>query len=553
VAAITVAIMLVPQAMAYAYLAGMPPIYGLYGGLLPLVIYGLFGTSRKMSIGPVANSSLLVLSGVGQLAIPGTPEYIELVILAGFMIGLLQMALGLLKMGFLVNFLSYPVLVGFTSAAALIIVISQLKDLLGFPVPHFEHTIDTLRYVFQHLPESNWVSILVCFCSIIVMILLRRWHKSIPGALVVVIVAILLTWGMQLQLLGLQIITEVPQGLPNIQMPAFTLEKALLLVPLLLTMPIIGIVESIGIAKKLESGEDKSEVQPNQELFALGLSKVGGALFQALPTSCSFTRSAVNNEAGAKTGMSSIITAIFMAFTLLFLTPLFYYLPKAVLAAIILLSVRSLFDFKEATHLWRTHHRDLFMMLVTFIVTLAVGVEEGIVTGVVLSLASVLYRSSTPHVAVLGNLKGSNVYRNIERFEKTDDLKEILILRFDSMLYFANASHFKEKIKALVKEKGPDLEVVILDASTINDMDSTGLHALEEMFTYLHSKKIKFYLSGVIGPVRDFLYKSKFMEKLGADHQFLRIHDAVLFHQSEDQVEIRARSKDAIQTNEEGR
>ena len=359
-AGLTVGIMLVPQGMAYAYLAGMPPIYGLYAGLVPLFLYALLGTSRQLSVGPVAISALLVLSGVSVLAEPGTAQYIELVVAAGLFIGILQVILGFMRLGFLVNFLSHPVIAGFTSAAAVIIAVNQLEDALGFEIPSLESTFETFIYTIQHLDQTNWISLAICVGAMVLISTLKRINKSIPGALIAVIIGIVLTYGFGLDQMGVDIIRSVPEGLPSFRMPQLSWEILETLLPTIFTVAMIGIVESISIARVLETKHQDHTIQPNQEFFALGLAKIGGAFFQALPTSGSFSRSAVNSNNGAKTGVASLITCALIVLTLSFLTPLFYYLPKAILAAIILLAVRGLFDYKEAIHLWHTHKQDFW-------------------------------------------------------------------------------------------------------------------------------------------------------------------------------------------------
>jgi SulP family sulfate permease len=527
IAGITVAVMLVPQGMAYAMLAGMPPIYGLYGGLIPLLFYAILGTSRQMSIGPVAISALLVLAGVSQIADPMTPEYISLVILTGLLVGIAQFLLGVFRLGFLVNFISHPVIVGFTSAAAIIIAISQLKDLLGISIPRFSRVYETVHYVSNHFSETNWVTVFLCIGSIIIMLILKKINKAIPGALLVVIVGTLLVYFIGEEKLGIDLVKDVPQGLPVFQMPEKIWGKIQILYPTIFTVTIICIVESIAIAKVLQAKHGDYQIRANQELIALGISKIGGAFFQSIPTSGSFTRSAVNNESGARSGFASIFTATLIGLTLVFLTPLFYFLPKSILAAIILLSVKSLFDWKEAKHLWQTHRSDFYMMLTTFIVTLILGIEEGVLAGVVLSICMVLFRSSKPHIAILGKLPESINYRNIDRFESAKEPEDILVIRFDDQLYFGNASYFQETIQELVNERASKPKMVLLDASSIHDMDSTGSHTLEEMQKYLNNKGIIFYISGMIGPVRDFATKCGIIERIGEQKYFLNIHEGV--------------------------
>ena len=534
-AGITVAVMLVPQGMAYSMLAGMPPIYGLYAGLIPLFIYGVMGTSRQMSVGPVAVSALLVLAGVSQIANPDTETatYIQLVILCGFLIGLGQTLLGVFRLGFLVSFISHPVIVGFTSAAAIIIIVSQLKDLLGFPIPRFSHLFETLKYAAQNIGSTKWISVVFCLGSIFVISLLKKIHKSIPSALVVVVVGILLSYFLKDKNLNIDIVGAVPEGLPMFQIPSLNFANIKILLPTVFTVIIIGIVESIGIAKVLQSRHQNYSIRPNQELFALGISKMVGSFFQAIPSSGSFSRSAVNDAAGAKSGVASITAALIVGLTLLFFTKLFFYLPKAVLAGIILLAVKSLFDWKEAMHLWKTHRSDFYMMLTTFVITLVLGIEEGVLAGVVLSICMVLYRSSKPHVVVLGNLPGTRSYRNLDRFENAGLPKDEVVIRFDDQLYFGNADYFQDTIKKLADELGKDLKIVLLDFSSIHEVDSTGIHALQDVYHYFSNKNVKLYLACVIGPVRDQLTKSGITELIGEKNQFLKVHDALLYHRSE--------------------
>ncbi len=549
VAGMTVWIMLVPQGMAYALLAGMPPIYGLYGGLLPLLLYGLLGTSRQLSIGPVAVSALLVLSGISQIAEPATPEYISLVILTGLLIGLLQFTLGILRLGFLVNFLSHPVIVGFTAAAAIIIGVSQLKYLLGFPIPRFEYIYETVGYAFSHLSEIHWPSFLICTGGIVLILVLRAISRNIPGALLVTVLGILMVVFFKLDELGVKVVGKVPEGLPGFSVPDLNFQNINEVIPTVLTVTIIGIVESIGIAKVLEIKNKDCKVLPNKELIALGFSKIGGAFFQALPTSGSFTRSAVNDDAGAKTGMSSIITAILIGLTLIFLTPLFYYLPEAVLASIVLVAIKGLFNVKEAVHLWQVDREDFAMMMTTFVLTLVLGIEMGVLIGVVLSLILIIYSASKAHVAVLGQLPGTAHFRNMDRFSDAQQPEGLVIMRFDAQLFYGNVSYFKDKIVELVNAQDEPVEGFILDSSSIQSIDSTGLQALEEVIDFMHSKNIRFMMSGVIGPVRDLLYKTGTMEKMGRENYFMYIINAVDAFKESKNGKSPNWSPNAIQTN----
>lgn len=551
VAGLTVGIMLVPQGMAYAMLAGLPPIYGLYAGLVPLFLYAILGSSRHLAVGPVAVSAILVAAGIQQLAAPFSPEYIQLVLLAGLLIGIMELLLSILKLGFLFNFLSHPVIAGFTSAAAIIIGISQLKHLLGFEIPDFQYQFEKVKYAFLHLDKFNSISFFLCVGTIFTIYGLRFINRSLPGGLIVVVLGIFISWYFELEDKGLGIVGSIPKGLPSFYLPQMdwlTIQK---LMPTVMTVTVIGVVESLSIAKVIGAKHPNYTVKPNKELLALGIAKIGGAFTQAMPISGSFTRSAINHDAGAKTTVASIITALLVGLTLLFLTSFFYYLPMAVLAGIILLAVKSLLDYREAIHLWYTHRQDFFMMLTTFLVTLAVDIETGILVGVLLSAGASLYRSSKPHVAILGNIPNTTHYRNIQRFPNAIALKGKLIMRFDDQLYFANASFFKDTVRRLLKESDRKIQYFYLDATNIHDMDSSGLHSLKEVYYYLKRKRIQLCICGATGPVRDLLFKSGLMEEIGKENQFVYIHTAHQKHlkQAGEIYEELEPEEDALQTN----
>lgn len=547
---ITVWVLLVPQSMAYAMLMGLPPIYGLYGSLIPILIYGLLGTARQLSVGPAAITSLLVLDSINQLAVPESATFISLAILAGLLIGLVQFLMGVLKLGFLVNFLSHPIIIGFTSAAAVFIAASQLKNLLGIDIPRFDHLYETIFYVFEHIREVHWPSFFLCMGGIFLIIFFKKVSRSIPGALIVTVLGTLAVLFLNLDQMGVEIVGSVPGGLPALIWPQVDQIPWLSLLPMVFTLALIGMVECISIAKVLEAKHQGGEVRPNQELLALGLSKMLGSLFQALPTSGSFTRSAVNYDAGSKTGMASVITSLMIALTLIFFTPLFYYLPQAVLAAIILVAVQRIFNLKAAIYLWHTHRQDFFLMLITFIATLILGIEMGVLTGVLLSLVLIIYRTSRAHIAVLGQLPNSTHFRNVSRFKEAIQYDGVLIFRFDAQLFFCNVSYFRSTILKLVQNHDTGLHTFILDASSILDMDSSGLKALDEVIDFMQGRNIRFILTGVIGPVRDRLHQAGLTDKIGKENHFMYIQDAInaLFH-SNDQHSKTNWTPNAIQTN----
>jgi SulP family sulfate permease len=533
-AGLTVGVMLIPQGMAYALLAGMPPIYGLYASLLPLFLYALFGSSMHLSVGPTALVSLLVFTGLAPLAEAGSPAYVSMAIAVGLMAGFVQVLLGLFRLGFLVNFLSHPVLSGFTSAAAFIIGFSQLKHLLGLSITTSGRIHELLPQFWASRGDISWTTLLVGLGSIALMVGLRRWRRSLPAALLTVLLGIGVAWVGHLDArAGLAIVGEVPRGLPPLDWPRLDMESAGRLLPLALTITLISFIESLAIAKAIQRRHGHYAIRPNQELLALGISKIGGALFSAFPTTGSFTRSAVNEQAGAKTTLSSIVAALLLGATLLFFTPLFYFLPKAVLAAIIMMAVVSLVDVGEMRYLWRTDRRDFLTFAVTFGATLLLGIQLGILVGVVLSLALMIYRQSKPNIAVLGRLPGTTYYRNISRFEQAEQHDELLIVRFDAPLYFGNAAFFKERLLRLLDRETRHLGMLVLDASAMPDMDSTGAKAMSDVLNYVQERRLRFALSGATGPVRDLLKRHGLMEAIGRDNQFLYIQDAVADYRQE--------------------
>ncbi|MFP8487548.1 SulP family inorganic anion transporter [Gracilimonas sp. Q87] len=525
-AGITVGIMLIPQGMAYAMLAGLPPIYGLYASIVPLILYALFGTSRQLAVGPVAMVSLLVLAGVGEIAEVGSDRFIQLAIMTAMGVGLFQFFMGVFRMGFLVNFLSHPVLSGFTSAAALIIGGSQVKSLLGIDIPRTNYVHEIVINTINKISEIEPFTALIGIGSIAIIILLRKWKRTFPSALVVVGVGTLVTYFFGLNEMGVAIVGQVPEGLPSFQMTSFNWTDLEAIFPTVLVISLVGYMESIAVAKAI-ANKHGYKVDPNQELIGLGAANIGGALFQAYPTTGGFSRTAVNDQAGSRTGMASIISALIIALTVLFLTPLFYYLPNAVLGAIIIVAVAGLFDSYEMKHLWKTDKKDFAMLLATFIATLALGIEEGIAIGVILSLIMVIYNSTKPHSTELGRLGETKNFRNINRYKEAKTEEEILVYRFDSELYFANVEHFRSAIDSLIDEKGDKLELVVLDASAINSVDSTGVHALEELIEDLAEKNIELYFAGAIGPVRDKLKISGITDGLSITNFYFDVSDAI--------------------------
>ncbi len=527
-AGIAVGIMLIPQGIAYAMIAGLPPIYGLYTAMIPQMVYAVFGTSRQLAVGPVAMDSLIVASGVATLAEIGTEHFIEFAILLAFMMGVLQVLFGIFKLGFLVNFLSRPVISGFTSAAALIIALSQLKHLMGVDIQRNNKIHGLVFDAFQHLKDINLITLAIGIISILILVFFKQFSKKIPAALVVVVLGIVIVKFFNLDQIGVKIVGDIPSGLPDFIVPSFEKQTLINLFPIALTLSFIGFLEAISVAKAVELKHNDYKVIPNQELIALGMGNIVGSFFQTYPATGGFSRTAVNNQAGAKTPMASIISGTVVGLTLLFFTPLFYYLPEAVLAAIIVVAVFGLLDFTVPKQLLKYSKRELLILNITLLITATVGIKEGIFIGVILSLGMLIYTTTKPHIAILGRIPDTHFYRNIKRFEGLlITSEEILIVRFDAQLFFANVQYFKDKLESSVAGKGKKLKLIIIDGESINSIDSSGVYMLNDVITKYRSKNIDIAFTGMKGPVRDVLEKSGIIEKIGYQNCFLSIQEAV--------------------------
>lgn len=543
-AGLTVGVMLIPQGMAYAMIAGLPPIYGLYASTIPLIIYALLGTSRQLAVGPVAMVSLLTAAGIGAIADGGTEMYIGLAITLALFVGLIQFLLGAFRLGFLVNFLSHPVISGFTSAAALIIGLSQLKHLLGINLGRSHHIHEILLEAGERIGETNLTTLAIGIGGILIIKGMKRYFPAIPGQLLAVVFGILAVWGLGLTGQGVRIVGEVPSGLPSIGMPQFDMSTLQLLLPTALAISLVSFMESIAVAKAIQAKHKNYKVVPNQELISLGLANIGGAFFQSYPVTGGFSRTAVNDQAGAKTGMASIISAGLIILTLLFLTSLFYYLPNAILASVIMVAVFGLIDWQEAVYLWRANRQDFWMLAVTFVATLALGIEQGIGVGVVLSLAMIIFRTTRPHFTEIGKIPGTYIYRNVNRFTQAERRPDLLVVRFDAQLYFANVNYFRDQLEQMIAAKGERLRAIIINADSINNVDSTAVHALEELVKEWRAQGWSVYFSGVKGPVRDALVRGHVVDAIGEKSFFLSVQEAVDYHDGLDGAETYDTSTD---------
>ncbi len=548
VAGITVGVMLIPQGMAYSMLAGLPPIYGLYASTIPLIIYALLGTSRQLAVGPVAMVSLLVASGVSVLT-SDPSEYLAYAIFLALLVGIIQFLMGAFKLGFMVNFLSHPVISGFTSAAAIIIGFSQIKHLLGVEIPRTQFIHDTLYEVGKSITTVHTPTLILGIGSIVFLLIFKKYLKKIPGPMVVVALSVLLTWLFGWDQIGIKILKDVPAGLPSIGIPSVSLDKIGALFSIALPIALIGYMESIAVAKAIQSRKKNYQLNANQELIALGMANIVGSFFHSFPTTGGFSRTAVNEQAGARTGMASMISAIIILLTLLFLTSLFYFLPKAILAAVIMVAVFGLIDIKEPKQLWKSDRRDFVLLLITFILTLTTGVEVGILIGVLLSLSMVIYRAAYPHIAVLGKLNHVNLYRNIKRFSNAEEIPGALIVRVDAQMFFANASYIHDAINDLLEER-KGIKLIILSAESVSAIDSSAIHMVKDLINELRLQKIDLYLAGATGPVRDSLHQSGIVEFMGPNHFFNFVDEAVQWFNQENELHLREDEKKiALQTN----
>lgn len=531
-AGLTVGIMLIPQGMAYALIAGLPPVYGLYAALVPNLVYAFTGSSRKLAVGPVALDSLIVASGLAAIKLATLEEYIAMALFLALFVGLFQLAMGFLKMGFLANFLSRPVVSGFTSAAALVIAVSQLKNVLGIEIQALG-TLDTLIEVTQKIGGTNVWDLGIGIVAILLILLFKKLHKKLPAAMMVVILSIVGIFFLAEKIGSVSLVGNIPKGLPSFFAHSLDSMQWVTAFPIALTLAFISFAEAMTMAKAVEEKSNEYYTDANQELRALGLSNIVGSLFQSYCANAGLSRTAVNVNEGAKTGLASIISALVVGLTLLFLTPIFSYLPKAVLGAIILVAIYSLIDLKLPIELFKQRKDEFALLVLTFLTTLLIGITQGIIFGVLFSLVLLVNRISRPHVAVLGRIKGTDYFRNVERFEEdVESFPNILILRFDAQLFFGNKDYFKRQLFHQIRIKQPGLEYVILNAEAINYVDSSAIASLEQIINELKAQGVQLLIAGAIGPTRDIFYSSGLIESLGQENMFVRTHEAVDYCES---------------------
>ena len=519
IAGITVALVLVPQSMAYAQLAGLPPYIGLYASFIPVMIAAFMGSSRQLAPGPVAVVSLLTAASLAPLAGGNAELYLALAAMLAIMVGVFQILLGVFRLGVLVDFLSHPVVVGFTNGAAIIIATSQLSKIFGVSVEKAAHHYETVwRVVVAAGQDTHMLTLLMGIFALAIMILMKKFTPKIPNVLTAVVVTTLISWWFDFQAAGGKVVGEVPQGLPGITLPDFDMPLVLKLATAAVTIALIGFMEAIAIAKAM-AAQTRQRLDTNQELFGQGLSNVTSGLFGAYPVSGSFSRSAVNIAAGAQTGFSSVVTGGVVAITLLFLTPLLYHLPQATLAAVIIMAVANLVKIGPIKHAMKVQVHDGVVSIITFALTLILAphLEKAIMVGVILSLGLFLYRTMRPRFAEL-SLHADGTFRDA-KIHNLPRCKHISVLRFDGSLYFANAGYFESRVLENVASK-PDLRFVILDLEGVNQVDATGEEVIGILHERLQTAGITVLVARPKGQTMQIFERSGMKQELGEEHFF---------------------------------
>ncbi len=517
----TVGAMLVPQGMAYALLAGLPPEVGLYAATVPVILYALFGTSRQLAVGPVAIVSLMTAAGLAPLFEEGTAGYISAAALLALMVGVVHLVLGAGRLGFLVNFLSHSVLVGFTAAAAIIIGFGQVKHILGISVPRQDNFIDTVGEVMSTFGDSDTATVLLGLGAIVLLLVLKRLAPLVPAALVVIIASTAAVQVLDLRAEGVAVVGDIPGSLPAFGLPDVSGSLVGNLAMTALVITLVGFMESIAVAK-VYARRHRYDVDANQELVGLGMANVAAGLFGGYPVTGGFSRTAVNDTAGARTPLASIITAGIVLATVAFFTPLFESLPQAALGAIIIVAVIGLFDVAEMRRIATVKRTDLIGLGVAFFATIFLGIEVGILVAVVASMLVVFARISMPHSAVLGRVPGTTTYRNVARFPEVETTERIRIIRVDAALSFVNATPLKQLLLEHAARMAEAGGAVVLDASGINDLDATGAETFAEVLDEYDDLGVPLHITDIKGPVRDVMRRAGLWDRLG-----VRIHPSL--------------------------
>ncbi len=526
-AGITVAMVLVPQSMAYAQLAGLPAYYGLYASFLPPMVAVIFGSSRQLATGPVAVVSLMTAAALQPLLHAGPDAFFIFATLLAVMVGVFQVSLGLLRLGVLVDFLSHPVVIGFTNAGAIIIATSQLGKLFGVSVINQEHHYETVYNLLQAAMEStHWPTFAFAVFSIALMVGIKKWMPALPSVLIAVVSTILISKFTGYADSGGAVVGAVPKGLPGFSVPPFNLQVILGLATSAIVIALIGFMEAISIAKAM-AVRTRQRLDANQELVGQGLSNIVSGMFSGYPVSGSFSRSAVNIDVGARTGFSSIVTGAIVGITLLFLTPLLYHLPQATLAAVIIMAVISLVKIGPVIHAWKAEKHDGIVAVITFVLTLAMAphLDKGILVGVFLSMALFIYRTMRPRFAVLSRYHDAT-FRDLIVHPELNTCKHIVVVRFDMSLYYANAGYFETKLLQIFADH-PDAKYIILDAEGINMLDATGEMVLTQLCARFESAGVIILMARMKRQFMISMHDTGAIQKIGEDRFFSRLSYAL--------------------------
>ena len=522
----TTAILLIPQSMAYALVAGVPPVYGLYASLLPLVVYALLGRSRELALGPGALDTLLIGVTIGSLSVASNPNAATVAAVIAFQVAMIQIVLGLLRGGFLINFLSKPVISGFTSAAALTIAISQVKHLLGMDIDRSSRFYEEFWQLVTHVEEIHLMTAMIGIGSLCFIAMAKRIKKSFPNALAVVILATIVGAILKVDQNQVSVLGAIPQGIPQFGFVWVTQELFVTLLPSSMAIAAVGYLTTISIARTF-ADRSRYDIAPNRELIALGASNFVASFSQGFPVSASFSRSAVHAEAGSTSTYSLVVVAAWIFLTLLFLTEYLYYLPTATLAAIIILAVLGLIDFTLVKHLRKTKQSDMWLLLLTFFSTLIVGIVEGILIGVVFSLGLFLYLTTRPHTAILGRVGNTADFRNLKHYPEATTYTGVIIIRIDAQFYFGNVSFLKTLLKKLEKESLSPLKTIIIEACSIAQLDSSADSVLHDIADDFKERNIELKFASVKVPVLRVMKASGLYDKIEERNFFMNIDDAV--------------------------
>jgi len=525
-AGLTVALVAIPQSLAYAQLAGVPAYYGLYASFLPVIVGALMGSSPALSTGPVAMTSLLTAASVMTMSAYGTDQFYTYVILMALISGIIQIALGIGRMGVLINFLSFPVLRGFINAAAIIIALSQIPAIFGLELKNSTHFLSSVLHVIENVPHMHIPSFIFGIGALLLLVLLKKYKPKLPAVLIVVSLATIISYLVGFETSGGTVVGLIPQGLPSLSVPKVDWAASLEMLPSAFIIAVISFMEAMS-SSKIIAIKNKTRWDENQELIGQGLAKVFAAFSHSMPVSGSFSRSALNLSTGAKSGMASIFSALFVVITLLFFTSTLYHLPKPVLASIIIMAVFTLIDFDVIKEAWKAHHSDGTAAVVTFIATLALApnIQNGILIGIILSLILFLRRTMKPRIIILGEDK-NGVLRSARRYNLPKLGSKVTVIRFDGPLYFANVNYFEEAILYLISHD-PELRAILIQGDSINSLDASGVEMLKNLLERLQQSGITLAFTDLPEHIQDVINRTILKNMILEENIFATVRDGL--------------------------